>query len=129
VWENAAVFNEAQATFRSWLTRIARNRAIDILRRDRGRPEQHTIEWTDPSVQNLTSENSPSRTLELRLQQERVRTAIAQLPQEQGQALKLAYFQGYTHQEIAAQLKEPLGTIKARIRMAMQKLRKFLQEP
>jgi len=62
------------------------------------------------------------------LQKERVRAAVAQLPEDQKQALKLAYFQGYTHQEIAELLGEPLGTIKTRIRLAMVKLREFLQD-
>jgi RNA polymerase sigma-70 factor (ECF subfamily) len=128
VWENAAVYNEAQASFRSWLTRIARNRAIDLLRQSRVRPEHHAIDWADPSVRNLANGNSTLSVIELRLQQERIRTGISQLPKEQGQALQLSYLQGYTHQEIAQQLNEPLGTIKTRIRMAMQKLRNLLQE-
>lgn len=129
VWENSATYNETQATFRSWLTRIARNRAIDVLRRIRVRPERHAVDWADPSLQNLTNGKSPSRTVELKLQQERIRAAIAQLPSDQGQALKLAYLQGYTHHEIAQHLKEPLGTVKTRIRLGMQKLRNLLQEP
>jgi RNA polymerase sigma-70 factor (ECF subfamily) len=128
VWENAAIYDEAQASFRSWLTRIARNRAIDVLRRIRVRPEHQALDWADPSVGKLANGDSPSRNVELRLQQEQIRAAIAQLPKEQGRALQLAYLQGYTHQEIAEQLNQPLGTIKTRIRMAMQKLRKLLQE-
>jgi RNA polymerase sigma-70 factor (ECF subfamily) len=129
VWENAALYDQNRATFRNWLTRITRNRAIDVLRRNRVRPEHHAIDWAEPSYKNrATDNNTPSHTVELQLQQERVRTAIAQLPQEQGQALKLAYLQGYTHHEIAKQLDEPLGTIKTRIRLGMQKVRNSLQE-
>ena len=128
VRENAALYDQNRATFRNWLTRITRNRAIDALRRNRVRPEHHAIDWAEPSFQKLTTDNTPSRTVELQLQQERVRAAIAQLPEEQGQALRLAYLQGYTHHEIAKQLDEPLGTIKTRIRLGMQKLRNSLQE-
>ncbi len=128
VWDNAVVYNEAKASFRSWLTRITKNRAIDVLRRSRTRPERHAIDWTDSSLENMADAHSPAKAVELRFQQERIRAAISQLPREQGQALQLAYLQGYTHQEIAHQLDQPLGTIKTRIRMAMQKLRHALQE-
>ncbi|MCI0397036.1 MAG: sigma-70 family RNA polymerase sigma factor, partial [Chloroflexi bacterium] len=66
--------------------------------------------------------------VELSLKYQRVRAAVAQLPAEQQQALALAYFKGYTHHQIAEALKQPLGTIKTRIRLAMQKLRKMLPE-
>ena len=59
---------------------------------------------------------------------DRVRKAIAKLPKEQRLALTYAYFQGYSHREIAEALDEPIGTIKTRIRLAMQKLRQSLQE-
>jgi len=62
------------------------------------------------------------------IQAQRIKAAISSLPTDQQQALALAYFQGYTHSQIAEKLREPLGTVKTRIRMAMQKLRSILQE-
>ena len=62
------------------------------------------------------------------MQGERVRAAIASLPAEQRVALAMAYFRGYSHSQIAEELHEPLGTVKTRIRMAMQKLRSLLVE-
>ena len=58
---------------------------------------------------------------------EHIRNAVAQLPEDQLHALVLAYFRGYTHEQIAEKLQQPLGTIKTRIRLAMQKLRQFLE--
>jgi RNA polymerase sigma-70 factor (ECF subfamily) len=62
------------------------------------------------------------------MQRAKVRAAVAELPPEQRQALELAFFQGYTHREIAEVLGEPLGTVKTRIRLAMQKLRQTLRD-
>ncbi len=129
VWDNAAVYDQTQANFRSWLTRIARNRAIDVLRKLRIRPEKHAVNWADPSQVHLVAqEDSPEHIVALRAQRECVRNALAELPQEQENALKLAFLQGLTHSEIARELNSPLGTIKTRIRLGMQKLRSLLQE-
>ncbi len=62
------------------------------------------------------------------MQRQRVQAAIAQLPEDQKQALALAYFNGYTHRQIAEALDQPLGTVKTRIRLAMQKLRQLLRD-
>jgi RNA polymerase sigma-70 factor, ECF subfamily len=70
----------------------------------------------------------PRELAEHSLRRERIRAAIAQLPPDQRQALRLAYFGGYTQTEIAEALKQPLGTIKTRIKLAMQKLRDFLRD-
>jgi RNA polymerase sigma-70 factor (ECF subfamily) len=71
--------------------------------------------------------NHPERATELSIQQEEIRAAVAQLPPEQQQVLGLAYFAGYTHSQIADLLDQPLGTVKTRIRLAMQKLRQILR--
>ena len=74
------------------------------------------------------SADGPEEATELTLQRQRVRAAIAELPTDQQQVLALAYFNGLTHREIAEKLGEPLGTVKTRIRLAMQKLRQSLQD-
>jgi len=66
--------------------------------------------------------------LEISLRRERIHAALAQLPAEQKEALYLAYFGGYSQSQIAEVLKQPLGTVKTRLRLAMQKLREFLNE-
>jgi RNA polymerase sigma-70 factor (ECF subfamily) len=74
----------------------------------------------------MPSVDGPEETVELALQRQRVRAAVAQLPPDQQEVLALAYFKGYTHREIAEALGQPLGTVKTRIRLAMQKLRRML---
>ena len=108
--------------------RIARNRAIDVLRGRQAHPELHPpdLENSRPSSERISHE-TPQHVLELSLQQERIQTALAQLPDDQQQVVTLMYFQGYTQQEIAELLKTPLGTIKTRARLAMLKLRALLQ--
>lgn len=128
VWDNAAVYDQSRASVKNWLTRIARNRAIDGLRKHRIRPEQHSVAWAEPTLRQIPNHNTPLHIVAIQSEQERVRSALAQLPEDQQRALQLAYLQGYTHQEIADQLHEPLGTIKTRIRLAMQKLRQLLED-
>jgi RNA polymerase sigma-70 factor (ECF subfamily) len=72
-------------------------------------------------------EQTPEEATEVSMRRERIREAVAQLPLDQRQALLLAYFDGYTQSQIAEILKQPLGTIKTRLRLAMQKLHTFLQ--
>jgi RNA polymerase sigma-70 factor (ECF subfamily) len=128
IWEKAELYRTDLARVSTWLTSIARNRAIDRLRRRNLHPDQQPINWADVLSHALPGEGDPAAIAERRMQQERVRAAIDQLPTDQQQALALAYFRGYTHQQISDMLKQPLGTIKTRIRLAMQKLRRILQD-
>jgi len=128
VWERAETYRPGQAKVSTWLTSITRHRSIDVLRRQGARPERHSVAWAEVSPDATPGVNGPEEATELAMQQQRVRAAIAQLPADQKQALALAYFKGYTHREIAERLGEPLGTVKTRIRLAMQKLRQTLQD-
>jgi RNA polymerase sigma-70 factor (ECF subfamily) len=128
VWQKAATYRPEQAKVSTWLTHIARNHAIDVLRRQSSRPEQNTVPWDD----KVSFSDSPTQglqsSMEESLQSERIRNALAALPPEQRQVLFMAYFEGYTQTRIAESLRQPLGTIKTRIRLAMQKLRDLLRE-
>ncbi len=125
VWKKAATYRADQARVVTWLMTITRNCAIDVLRQRSTRLE-HDSAWAE--VAALKPHNNPEELIDLRLQQERVQAAIAQLTPEQKQALALAYFKGYTHHQIAESLAQPLGTVKTRIRAAMQKLRQLLAD-
>ncbi len=127
VWERANTYRAEKAKVSTWLTSIARYRSIDILRRRSARPEQHSVRWADVAPADMPREDETEAAVELSLQRQRVREAIAELPEEQQQVLALAYFQGYTHRQISDALGQPLGTVKTRIRLAMQKLRSTLQ--
>ena len=128
VWQKAVSYRAEKAKVRTWLTHIARHHAIDVLRRRDTRADQYTISWDGMSPSAMISGQDSQELVELSLRREHVRAAIARLPEDQKQALALAYFGGLTQVEIAEVLKQPLGTIKTRLRLAMQKLHDFLQE-
>jgi RNA polymerase sigma-70 factor, ECF subfamily len=130
--EGAQSYRPEMAKVSSWLVSITRHRAIDELRRRSSRADKHQVDWPEdiglenmPGMQLL---DGPETAVESSLQSKNIRQAIASLPQDQRQALGLAFYKGLSHSEIAAMLGEPLGTVKSRIRMAMQKLRELMVE-
>ena len=128
VWEKASAYQPERAKVLTWISRMTRNRAIDILRREEVRPLKHSIGWGDAPSEPVADGQDPEQAAGLTLEMERVRAAMASLPPEQQEALALAYFKGYTHSEIAGVLDLPLGTVKGRIRAGMQKLRQELTD-
>ena len=107
---------------------MARNRSIDVLRRENVRPSKHSISWADVTPEPAAASARPEAAIQLELQKQRVREAIKALPEPQQEVLALAYFKGYSHSEIARELDLPLGTVKGRIRTGMQRLRDALQD-
>jgi RNA polymerase sigma-70 factor (ECF subfamily) len=128
VWQKAATYRADQAKVSTWLTHITRNHAIDMLRRRSVRLDQSAVHWEERTFKAESSEQDPQDFAEVSLLRERVHVALAQLPADQRQAVLLAYFSGFSQSQIAAVLKQPLGTIKTRLRLAMQKLRESLRE-
>lgn len=128
VWNKARTYDPVQGKVVSWLARIARNRAIDTLRRQDVRPEGHQAEFADDALEELASTDRLEQEVELEQQRVRLRNAVASLPEQQRAVLELAYFLEMSHQEIANRLQEPLGTVKTRLRLGMQKLRQALVE-
>ena len=127
IWEKAGTYRPEEAKVSTWLTSITRHRAIDVLRQRGVRPGLDHTEWTETQLMVIPDgADSPEEVTERALQQELVRRAVALLPAEQSRVLALAYYQGLTHSEIATLCGEPLGTVKTRIRLAMQKLREIL---
>lgn len=121
LWAQAASYRPEQAKVKTWLVTITRNRAIDELRRRKVRPTAVLLEeaWN-------VSENNFEEKVDSRAQQVRVREALNELPVEQKQVMLMAYFGGYSQAEISNALAMPLGTVKTRMRLAMQKLRRLL---
>lgn len=129
VWENAASYRSDQAKLTTWMTSITRYRSIDILRKRQVRPERDSLDWEDAEHElNPGLLDGPEELTDLAMQQHRVRNAIAALPRDQQEVLTLAYFQGLSHSQIAERLEQPLGTVKTRIRLAMQRLRELLKD-
>ncbi|HEX2328959.1 MAG TPA: sigma-70 family RNA polymerase sigma factor [Candidatus Angelobacter sp.] len=116
LWRNPRAFDAERGRLAPWLAVIARNRAIDMLRR---RPMEEDIDELPISTGvNLEDEAGE------RMAIDKVRGVLAQLPQEQRKTLEMAFFEGMTHTEISAKLGEPLGTVKTRIRSGLLALRK-----
>jgi RNA polymerase sigma-70 factor, ECF subfamily len=128
LWHNAGEYDPARAQLNTWLTAIARNRAIDRLRRRSVRPEGHSLSLDEVDFVLAEHNPGPEEDAAQRLQRQRVRAALQELPEEQRRALALAYLRGLTQREIAERLDLPLGTVKTRIRLAMEKLRFLLRE-
>jgi RNA polymerase sigma-70 factor (ECF subfamily) len=128
VWQRAGTYQPSQAKVSTWLLAITRHHAIDILRHQDVRPESKSIPWDHQRPQPIDNPHEVEDKVELALQKERIQAALAELPPDQQEALALAFFGGYTHQEISERLHQSLGTVKTRIRLAMQKLRRRLQE-
>lgn len=128
VWRRADTYRPEQATVRTWLVAITRHHAIDLLRMQKSRAEASTVDWDEISASEGPAPHTLEEGVQLSMQREHVRNKMAELPAEQREALVLAYFKGYTHSQIAQALRQPLGTIKTRIRLGMQKLKKLLEE-
>ncbi|MFQ1700338.1 sigma-70 family RNA polymerase sigma factor [Loktanella agnita] len=116
LWRKAHMFDPRKASVSTWIFTIARNRKIDLLRKQR-RPEPEDLPWGP--------ESEPDQADALGLQQEtqQLGAAIAALPPEQRKLIEKAYFGELTQSEIAAETGLPLGTIKSRIRLALDRLR------
>jgi len=126
VWQRAKSFERGRS-FAPWLFGIAHNYAIDELRRRRARPQPVYEDADNPVLSSIADEADVGEAALQSEQRRIVLNALRELPDEQRQALELAYFGGLTQQEIANRLGNPLGTIKTRMRLGLQKLRSILQ--
>jgi RNA polymerase sigma-70 factor (ECF subfamily) len=116
LWHKAHLFDPARASVATWIFTIARNRKIDALRKQR-RPEPEDLPW------GPEPEPDQAETLALQQESEKLGVALAQLPVKQRELIERAYFGDLSHSEIAAETGLPLGTIKSRIRLALERLR------
>jgi RNA polymerase sigma-70 factor (ECF subfamily) len=128
VWEKANTYDARIAKVSTWLVHITRNRSIDELRKGKIRPEKTSVSWADLSQRDTPQSTGPEENLEIAWRRIAVREALKTLSPDQREALALAYFKGYSQTEIAELLGVPLGTIKTRIRLALQKLRLVLAQ-
>jgi RNA polymerase sigma-70 factor, ECF subfamily len=126
VWRGAASYRAEKGALPTWLGRIARNRAVDALRTMQARGGPAREEWSIDGEAEDPRSLGPEEELSRSLRAGELRSALAELPETQRQALSLAFFRGMSHSEIAAALSLPLGTVKSRIRDAMRLLREKL---
>ena len=125
VWRRGSTYQQGRGSLRSWICTIVRNRAIDRLRGDRHRTRLDTS-MEGQSIEPAISD--PWAAVALELSGEEVRKALADLPAEQRQTIELAYYGGYSQSEIATAMEVPLGTVKGRVRIALDKLRTSLAD-
>lgn len=118
IWRNIDSYSAEKGTLFTWMLNVARNRAIDLLRTE-GRSEQKVIRL-DISVE---TEQDPAEGWSHFIYEMDVKDWVMRLSPEHRIPIELVYFQGFTHEEVAEKLSMPLGTVKSRIRRALQKLR------
>jgi RNA polymerase sigma-70 factor (ECF subfamily) len=128
-WQQGGNFSAGRGTFITWLLSITHNLAIDEIRRRRRRPQKADSEEPEQvlaSVPDTSSGADVEDEVWLGALRETISAALAGLPTAQREPIEMAYFQGMTQREIAEALDEPLGTIKTRMRLGLQKLRDAL---
>ena len=123
VWRNASRFVPERGTASTWILTLVHRRAVDLVRREERRHADPLEPAAEPSSGSVDDEAW------LRLQRERVQAALRQLPDQQREALELAYYGGFTQSELAERLGLPLGTIKSRVFAGLARLRELLGEP
>jgi RNA polymerase sigma-70 factor, ECF subfamily len=117
LWRRAADFDPTRAKLTTWLFVVARNRAIELGRQKARRPELRD------DLEPIGSSPDAADLVAVADQAQRVAEAVAELPEEQLEVIRLAYFDGLSHAEIAEVIGVPLGTVKGRVRLALQRLR------
>jgi RNA polymerase sigma-70 factor (ECF subfamily) len=127
-WQQAARYDVGRGTVAGWLLNMTRSRAIDLLRARRSGGREVRGDQETPAMASVDPAPRPEALAVTAQQAAAVRAALQRLPALQRVALELAYFDGLSQSEIAAQLDQPLGTVKTRIRLGLLKLREAMVE-
>jgi RNA polymerase sigma factor (sigma-70 family) len=123
LWRKAGLFDPSKSSVTTWLYRIARNRRIDGVRRDR-------MDYVDPmdiALDEVADDIAPDHAMDIQQREDILRAAIKELPEEQLSLVRLAFFDSLSHSLIAERTGLPLGTVKSRIRLAFARLRRVLE--
>ena len=128
IWRKSATYKADRGEPKAWIMSIAHHRNVDVIRSRRrtppiSEPREFDLLELLPSAGASTEEE-----VERNLDRERIVKALTSLPEAQQQVIILAYFEGYSQSEMAKKLRQPLGTVKTRVRLAMQKLRATLED-
>ena len=123
VWRTAGRYNPQKARVDAWLFMQIRSRALDRLRVKQRMAQKNTVSLDAVNIDTQAPTKNPEENVVVMERRRLIVTAMQQLPPEQRQVIELAYFKGFTHNEIATQTGVAIGTIKTRIRLALNKLR------
>jgi len=127
IWRSGGKFDPTRGSVRSWTLSIVRNRAIDVLRSKAGKAPKMTFD-DDEIIESRPSEELTEEEAMRNETATEVRGALSQLPDDQSKVIQLAYFGGFSQSEIARMLNVPLGTVKGRMRLGLEKIRGELAE-
>jgi RNA polymerase sigma-70 factor (ECF subfamily) len=122
VWRTAASFSPERGAARTWVLTLVHRRAVDLVRREERRRGDPLESAPEPASDELTDQQAW-----LRFERERVQAALKRLPDQQREALELAYYGGFSQSQLAERLGEPLGTIKSRMHTGLARLRELLE--
>ena len=122
LWRTAGSFIPERAKASTWLLTLVHRRAVDLVRREQRRRAESLEEAVEPTVESAEGDAW------LRLERERVQAALAQLPDQQREAIELAYYGGFTQSQLAERLGQPIGTIKSRMFSGLARLRELLDD-
>jgi RNA polymerase sigma-70 factor (ECF subfamily) len=126
IWEKAKMYDPSRGKPLTWAVTMTRNKSIDRLRSLQRRFRLRDELEQETSASDFTTERAPVDDVEIQERGEILRSAVMKLSKEQREVIEMAYFSGLTQNEIADRLEEPLGTVKARIRRGMIKLRRLV---
>ena len=120
VWNNASQYDPKKARPSTWIFTIGRNKKIDLIRKQK----RQELDPNDPFFVPDVKEDETGDAMDLEVQAGRLRRAIQDLPVEQAELIKKSYFEDKAHGDIARETRLPLGTVKSRLRLAMERLRR-----
>ena len=128
VWRRATSYSPQSGSVRSWLISIVHHRTIDYLRAVRRRAGLKEVTWEEVELDERTAFPDVWEEALRSVQSAQLRAALLNIPSEQRMVIELAYFQGWTHSEIAEGCEIPLGTVKARMRLGLSHLKRLLAQ-
>lgn len=123
LWRKAELFDPGKSSLQTWLYRIARNRRVDFARRAR----TDYVDPQSPAILDIAEERRFETEIDSQQRDDIVRVQITTLPEEQRELVRLAFYEGLSHSQIAEQANLPLGTVKSRLRLAFTRLRRALE--
>jgi RNA polymerase sigma-70 factor, ECF subfamily len=125
IWRSGARYDRTRGSVRTWLLGVVHNRAIDTLRRSTVHDRLRAGD--EQAAERIEAPERTDVEVARRDEARSVRTLIGELPNEQRRVIELAYFGGFTHEQIAEMLGAPLGTVKGRMRLALEKMRASIE--